>query len=318
MPVSRENYQTVFHRRWSRLSDPHVRALAWLLDAPDLLDGSATGWKGRIASLGPITTETENWLHQLDQDPASLHAWLGAPPMKRLGRYAEKLMAFHFRQQGILVAHGLQVKGANNETVGEFDFLLRRGGDLVHWEFASKFYLLESSEAAQQPDFYVGPNLADTLGLKLRKIMERQLALSAHPAARLQLPEPVASAQALVKGWLFYYRHSFPPARLPGLSAPHCQGFWCELAALEHVAGDQFLVLPRLSWLAPARAVDYLTKDELLTELMQRFKVEVAPVLVAVLAPVDSYWIEVDRGFIVPDGWRDRAEERISRMMTAG
>ena len=32
------SYQAGFERRWGHLRRPHVRALAWLLDAPDLLD----------------------------------------------------------------------------------------------------------------------------------------------------------------------------------------------------------------------------------------------------------------------------------------
>ncbi|MEO8598457.1 MAG: DUF1853 domain-containing protein, partial [bacterium] len=33
--------QAGFHQRWGHLHDPHVRALAWLLSAPDMLDVQA-------------------------------------------------------------------------------------------------------------------------------------------------------------------------------------------------------------------------------------------------------------------------------------
>ncbi|HEX7634981.1 MAG TPA: DUF1853 domain-containing protein, partial [Noviherbaspirillum sp.] len=45
------SHQAQFHRRWNHLNDPHVRTLAWLLDAPDLLDPQAPQWQGRIASI---------------------------------------------------------------------------------------------------------------------------------------------------------------------------------------------------------------------------------------------------------------------------
>ncbi len=43
--------QDGFHRRWGHLRDPHVRTLAWLLTAPDLLDLQAPQWRGLIATL---------------------------------------------------------------------------------------------------------------------------------------------------------------------------------------------------------------------------------------------------------------------------
>ncbi|MEN3294242.1 MAG: uncharacterized protein V7642_3495, partial [Burkholderiales bacterium] len=113
-----QNFQAQFHRRWIDLNDPHVRALAWLLDAPDLLDPDAPQWRGRIASLGPVDRDTEDWLVSLDRAPETLHAYLGVQPFTRLGRYAEKLMAFYFEHQGTLAAHGLQVRAGKNETIG--------------------------------------------------------------------------------------------------------------------------------------------------------------------------------------------------------
>lgn len=318
-PLSRSSYQTRFHRRWNHLNDPHVRSLAWLLDAPDLLDSAATQWQGRIASLAPVDAFTEAWLRALDRAPGELHAFLGLQPFTRLGRYAEKLMAFYFRHQGVLVAHGLQVRGDNNETVGEFDFLLRQGDALAHWEFASKFYLLESSCAELAADRFVGPNLADTLGAKVRKIMERQLSLSRHPAAQKYLPQPVARAQALVKGWLFYYGQTPRVADVPGVSVPHCRGFWCQHAELERIEAQGYMVLPRLSWLAPAKATaeQCLDKGQIHEALKRHFGTEATPVLVALLDQAEGGALEADRGFIVPDGWRDRAGERISRMIAA-
>jgi hypothetical protein len=317
MAASSAHFQTQFHRRWSHLNDPHVRALAWLLDAPDLLDPAAPQWHGRIASLDPIDRHTEDWLAGIDRAPGELHAYLGVRPFTRLGRYAEKLMAFYFQHQGTLVAHGLQVRGSKSETIGEFDFLLRQGDALVHWEFASKFYLLESSGAELEADHFVGPNLADTLGAKVRKIMERQLSLSQHPAAQRHLPQPVASAQALVKGWLFYYGQTPQPAGMAGVSSPHCRGFWCQMAELEAIQAESFMVLPRLSWLAPAKAASgqCLSKQDMQDWLHTHFVSDSMPVLVAILEPAADCFVEVDRGFIVPDDWRGRAGERISRMI---
>ena len=120
-----------------------MRALAWLLDAPDLLDVDTERWQGKIASLPANASDAcRSWLLQLDQDPSALDTFLGVHRFTRLGRYAENLLAWYFDHQQLLVAHGMQVRAGKDETVGEFDFLLRRGNALVHWEFATKFYLL--------------------------------------------------------------------------------------------------------------------------------------------------------------------------------
>jgi hypothetical protein len=316
-----ESYQQGFHRRWGHLRRARVRALAWLLDAPDLLDANDSQWAGRIATLGPVTPEVADWLGRLDHDPSALDAALGARNYTRLGLYAEKLLAFYFEQHGRLVAHGLQVRASPNDTVGEFDFLLEDGPDAVeHIEFATKFYLLDG-EGGQQQEWQlsalVGPNLADSLGLKMRKVFERQLTLGEHPAAQALLPRPVTKARALVKGWLFYPAGSWPEMR--GIAAGHCRGFWCALDEIDNLAGEEFLMLPRLQWLAPFRAASatwMLNRAQLHAELSAQFETSSTPVLVSSVRYVPGQMIEeIERGFIVPNDWRDRAAAR--RMVKA-
>ncbi|WP_313705695.1 DUF1853 family protein [Massilia sp.] len=306
-----DSYQASFHRRWGHLRRARVRALAWLLDSPDLLDAGAPHWQGRIASLGPVAEETARWLAELDRDPAPLDAALGPRVYTRLGLYAEKLMAFYFQHQGRLIAHGLQVRAGRNDTVGEFDFLLEAGPDAAeHIEFATKFYLLQG-EADKEFDALVGPNLADSLGAKMRKIFERQLELGAHPAAQALLPRPVVRARALVKGWLFYPAGSWPA--MSGITAGHCRGFWCALDELDATGADAFLILPRLQWLAPFRALSaasLMNRAQLHAELEAQFEESASPVLVAVVRETPGCVEEIERGFIVPDDWRERAAAR--------
>jgi len=310
-----DSFQARFERRWAHLTRPHVRALAWLLDAPDLLDALAPHWQGRIATLGPMTQATADWLAALERDPAPLDAALGARFYSRLGLYAEKLMAFYFAQHDVLVAHGLQVRAARNDTVGEFDFLLRDGDRLLHWEFATKFYLLDGADV-DGFNGLIGPNLADTLGAKMRKIFDKQLALAGHPAAQPLLPQPVDSAQALVKGWLFYPADrtgTAPIQSMDGISALHCYGFWSVLAQLEQCAGERFIVMPRLHWLAPLKAplaTPALALDELVPLLRDQFDHAPAPVMVAAVREQDGWWVEQRRGFIVPDDWHAQAAAR--------
>ena len=310
-------FQADFFRQWGHLTDPHVRALAWLLDAPDLLDLQALQWRGKIATLsGTIGPDIAEWLATLDRAPQALHAYLALQPFARLGRYAEKLMAFYFDHAQLLYAHGVQVRAGKNDTVGEFDFLLKHGSRLVHWEFATKFYLFESSGTGLESDYFVGPNLADTLGAKMRKIIDRQLMLAQHPAAQIHLPQPVVSAQALVKGWLFYHDNDPVSISSLGVLADHCHGFWCTQAELSRREAPAYAVLPRLSWLAPARlAVTLCLGQTALQEYLQRyFETDTMPVMVALMMPHGDHAIEMDRGFVVPDDWQERATHRIATM----
>src|SRR5438094_190008 len=84
------------------------------------------------------------------------------------------------------------VRAGRDATIGEFDFLLDAGADGVeHIEFATKLYLLQGGvhgDIGASFDSFVGPNLADSLGRKMRKVFDRQLQLGSHPAAQEFLP----------------------------------------------------------------------------------------------------------------------------------
>jgi len=297
------SYQSLFESRWPHLTNPHVRALAWLLDAPDLLDPHSSHWEGRIASLGPGSPATANWLAALEQDPAPLLAALGNKHYSRLGLYAEKLMAFYFREHGQLHAHGLQVRADRTDTIGEFDFLLNEGDHLVHLEFATKFYLLDANSTSADFNGLIGPNLADSLGAKMRKIFDKQLSLAGHPAAQALLPLPVARAQALVKGWLFYPNGVTP---MQGITQQHCHGFWMTQGQAQDLPDQQYAIMPRLHWLAPLKTQDSIGKPQLLAALQDA----AAPVMVAALQEKGEWLVEERRGFVVPDDWRAQAAQR--------
>lgn len=308
--------QQSFHQRWHHLRDPHVRALAWLLDAPDMLDPVAPQWKGRIATLGPDAGfKVAPWLNALNQAPQPLHAYL-QPSHQRLGRYAEELMGFYFRHQGTLRAHGLQVRTPQGLTIGEFDFLLELDGQFTHWELATKFYLLPDAPKVPTlqasvplaPEAFVGPNLADTLGKKIGKTLNTQLALSRQPDAARVLPRPVEQVGALLKGWLFYPSGQPTPA-MPGLAGNHCHGYWYALSAFQDRTCFRYAILPRLRWLAPANCAveETQTWSVMQATLRQSFEASPAPVMVALLEDSAGRWLETERVFVVPDDWRSRA-----------
>jgi uncharacterized protein len=308
------NYQAAFRQDWQHLHDPHVRALAWMLTAPNLLSDQSVQWGERIASLQiPDRDALNQWLLELERDPHTFHEALNLTTQRRLGHYAENLLRFYLRHRGDLVAHNLQVHDGKHKTIGEFDFLLKTDGGLLHWELATKFYLLQ----AQHPQHanandYLGPNLADSLGAKMQKIIQQQLALSSHPAALSVLPEQVVKAQALVKGWLFY-RLGAPQIVIQGIAQQHCLGYWCTVAEFLKLQADYVQILPRRLWLAPAQCLPDQTIERaaLINEIQLSFERDSSPVLVATMSSDGDYLNETERYMVVPDDWAARAAQVI-------
>ncbi|WP_338849820.1 DUF1853 family protein [Massilia sp. W12] len=346
------SWQADFYQRWfsspALLLEEPWPALAWLLFAPDLLDAAAPAWQGRLArwpSQAPAPATLPAWRQALLSHSAPQllqQAWdalqTSLPQQTRLGRQAEKLLGFYLAASGQLQAQGVQVRSQLPQggwrTVGEFDFLLYASADtLLHWELATKFYLyapLQNGAAA--PDYFLGPNLADSLGAKMRKILQRQLGLGQLGAAQLALP--LQAAQAYVKGWLFYpwrvadvedfsgRQELTALCQSTGLSPAHCRGWWCRLsdwAMLDASLGaPHWRLLPRLRWLAPAwlapqHADQARPCHAWAGELAQQFAQQAMPQLMAAMQPgADGVWRECARVFVAPDDWllRARAGER--------
>lgn len=309
--------QSLFHQDWQHLHDPHVRALAWMLTSPGMLAKNSPRWQQKIAQIRlPDQIVLRTWLSQVDRQPAGLHQALALQRYRRLGHYAENLLAFYLQHEGILYAHGLQVHAEQAATVGEFDFLLYEPGGLLHWEIATKFYLLESGDhAGQTPDLYdfLGPNLADTLGAKMEKIFRQQLALSRHAAAQRVLPQKVIGAEALIKGWLFYPEGAMAKTVVEGLATDHCRGYWWTRDDLGHLAIPYALILERLQWLAPAQTWPdlVLEKGDLLEALNRHFQNDSSPVMVAIMRRNGDVMQEFCRGMVVPNDWLSRARTKL-------
>lgn len=326
-----------WHARWHTLHDPAWRALAWLLQSPPLLDPANAQWQGQLAHLEEyVCADLPDLLYAWQQQQRQVP---GLDKQTRLGRYAEKILGFYLQEQGYLHAAGLQVRvpqlDANGHsvihTIGEFDFLLHQGQSLLHWELATKFYLFAAHSAVlHTSDYFLGPNLADSLGAKMQKIIARQLKLAAH-AAHVDPALQVQAAHALVKGWLFYGFGEFAQAEGgaealqsiaadAGLNPGHCHGWWARAADLQAVcaanACSRLLPLPRLAWMAPAAL--HAAQGEAVTGLLSipaaetwlehSFAGQNMPQLLACMREEDGQWREYGRVFAVPNDWQQRAE----------
>ncbi|MGY8525281.1 DUF1853 family protein [Paracidovorax citrulli] len=361
---------------WRSATSARLRDLAWCTMSPPLLrhlpadlnDGHGAG----IACWPPHAQgDWMRWLAQADPAllPATIEELSAAPesaagrPSLRLGRHAERLLQFALeRAQGLdLLAVNLPIRrhtARGVHTLGELDFVWRESaagaatgqGALVHWEMATKFYLLVPPPGPKQADgvaagigmqSFVGPNLVDRLGDKLAHIVRRQLPLSGSPEAQALLGAPVGRSEIYLLGWLFY-----PDGVMPGgldalgLHPGHLRGWWSMLsswadradrAGRVHGAGGtaapvRWHRLSRARWLSPALAHEAETEsfEALHGALAARFAEphpelawrREAPVMVCEMEPAGAeapgWWRERSRGFVVPPGWEDRARQRAS------
>jgi hypothetical protein len=310
-----DTFQTLFHQQWSHLKDRHVRSLAWLLFSPDLLDEHSPVWHRQVKGFHFSQEKKEaiyRWLIQLDESPIALHEAIAVHQFLRLGHYAENLLAFYFRHEGLLFVHGLQVHDEIAGTVGEFDFLLFDNDGLSHLEFATKFYLFHPSKKEQSQSTalnFLGPNLNDSLGNKMQKILQQQLALSRHKAAHGLFNARVVEAKALIKGWFFYRSPTQFPLNIDGIAERHCKGYWWTLEEFEHLAISHVIKLDRLDRLAPAQvSLDkYMSKTTMMGVLERHFSLDSSPVLIAIMKINGDVMQEFCRGFVVSNDWESKA-----------
>ena len=297
------------------LAEPAVRDLAWAIGSPGLLDPGFPAYSEPVLDDAFCTTEllrADTWLHGLDRDPAELHAFLEKRPTHRLGHYFESLLEYWLKQAGAAELRARLPVGDTGHRIGEFDFVFRKDdwGGSLHWEAAVKFYLQQSP--APEWNAFIGPNPRDRLSDKLHKLFHQQLKLGATTAGRAALGMATSPApRAWVKGYLFFPAGTQPPS-VPGISNHCLKGWWLrhgERPLPAHHAALRWKSLPRLGWLAPARASaadlgTLLDTEHMHTVIARHFAHSHTPLLLAELAPDgDGTWHEIARGFVVNPQW---------------
>jgi hypothetical protein len=254
-----------------------VRELRWLLLSPPLLDTAPGAHSAGVQQFGAAERQSiSEWLDAIERDPAALTDFvhpsrrLGVegsdvpnptrPLSPRLGRRAERLMAFFLRHGPThhLVAANIPLRLVSplgeRTTVGEIDFLLHdRAGHAWHWELAVKFFLCTATGPRSTVADFVGPDRAETFDTKLRKMFDRQLRHQPPPPWDTESWTPAACT----RGRLFY-RHDCQVPITPGLHPDHLQGRWIERVRIgELPAADQpvWHLVPRNDWMCPRGAL---------------------------------------------------------------
>lgn len=228
----------------------------------------------------------------------------------KLGRYFEAMIgAWIDREPDIeCLAANLPVRDGGR-TLGEFDLIVDYLGVTEHWEVAVKFYLAMGD--TKNIAHWFGPNPSDTLRDKYQRLMTHQLQLLRYRQARQLLASRgwrVTQTRCLMKGRLFYPYKDQDGTNLtlaPEINPDHERGWWIEeheSSALLSTNAIRFVVLPKQHWLATLDGTQSLVAFGLET-LLETVAQHSAGTLHIARIDQDT-GIEIDRGFIVKQQWR--------------
>ncbi|QFU76402.1 DUF1853 family protein [Halioglobus maricola] len=297
---------TLAHKPLLSLTHTAVRDLAWACFSTPIIECCDLQWEGPPAAncqLG-LSSQRMAWLEALDRQPDALEAHLADAKSARLGLYVESLWHFFLTQDPLvdLLSTNLAVR-EGGRTIGEFDVLYycHQRRRHVHLELAVKFYLCSPGLDGSEWRHWLGPNRRDRLDLKLDRLIQHQLALSARPEsapllAELGIDNPLREME--IKGRLFAQNPdvSKKPPGWPANKNMDCylRAHSSDLAASIPAGGQP---LERRQWLAPVDASSLPQRED--KDRGDR---------AFVAAEFDRAGREKRRYFVVPPDWPDSAE----------
>ncbi|MBU2954406.1 DUF1853 family protein [Marinobacter sp. F3R08] len=291
------------HDRTLELTTPAVRHLAWLCQAPQLLQSPLTFEPAHYLS-DDVTDKLIAW----DRNPGEAPALLLEAPPRRLGFYVERL--YQMLLENLLgwdiLLQNRQIQ-SNGRTIGELDFVVHNRIDncIEHHEIAIKYYL-GVPESGEQALWY-GPNASDRLDLKTDRMLHKQSQRTLLPEARSLLAEagitgPV-TPRIFMPGYLFYpaTKNVVAPGYVP---AHHLRGQWCYLHQIRPSDISGWVILNKPHWIGPW-CQDGPPDTEAVTAALNTIRRHNVPLLFAKveLAPASGLWQETRRLFVVPDDW---------------
>lgn len=292
-----------------RYETQFARDLWWALESPMLMEHPCTveaSWRHRE------TARYQGLFKKLDKSRRAPVKVVRPGAFNGPGEYFEVLIRTWLDEvpPADPIAANWQVY-SGDRTIGEFDLIFRRDGQIWHWELAVKFYLGHPAPDGQFR--WYGPDPQDRLDRKWAKMRGQQLRLCRHPASAGALDvlgiDTELSSRAFIKGYLFVpledsYEVDFPP----DINPSGLRGWWVhrgQLAAhgdmLDPERDKMWVRLPELRWMSPASVMDgdrLYPLDALISELPRG-----TPSLVAAVEPTSAGYRELSRGFVVPDGW---------------
>ncbi len=202
-------------------------------------------------------------------------------------------------------------------TMGELDLIVEDSqGMIEHWELACKFYMLVGGQP-NNPHHWLGPNTRDSLGIKMQRLLQQQLALTQTPACiewlhSVGIETKLVRTQGIVQGRLFVpIQMAIPKSidfELGGAAnfsvADQHLGHWGAVHQLAQTAFTDctWQPLTKIEWLSGVASdpspINSMELVELVTERQ-------SPVMCRMLESQQVY-------FWVPESWLSQADHRIA------
>ena len=259
------------------------RDIQWILDCPDLLEGEAQHLRIQNVTI-----------------PADERF---APPIHKVGRYFEHLVAVMLKQSPDHRLHDQSVQIIRDgRTLGELDFIYGdRTGVLTHCEVAIKYYLYYPHNNSIG-SYFIGPNPHDTFEGKVSRLISHQIPLSQKYYTNAKRRE------TFVKGVIFYpYGLELPTVKPKYLSRDHLRGTWLyarDAANLADYTNVAYCICRKPNWLGPPMDEDTFLSPRAIVEWAgKHFEQTHNPQMISRLHERQGTWVEQDRLFIVPDQW---------------
>lgn len=252
----------------------------------------------------------------------------------RFERIQEALFQTHPDTESVRA--GLQIPG-----ITEIDLLHKLRtlpGTTLHWEIAVKFYLAVDSAGSDDPDRWIGPSQKDALGVKMRAVRDRQLAVLKDPkiAASIGIPEgETILALPKIHGVLFTpwsLASSLTPSSLrpPGVTPNGQRGLWfsetdsapfLKFIRAEHPEARLYILNDRKEWIRSHirsewihPSLGFLEVPESETSLKKYFNFRPKTQLSSTSPEKEPFQgVLLSSGkeirfFCVPDSWKNTAE----------
>jgi len=155
----------------------------------------------------------------------------------------------------------------DNETIGEIDCLLLKHNKPLHVELIYKFYLFDPAIVGNEIDKWIGPNRNDSLVLKIKKLIEKQLPLINHKKTQEIIHSLGHDASSFEQGVNFkaqlFIPEGFDEKKIKLLNRKCIIGTYIRLNEMNVYAEHTFYIPQKLDWLiAPHSDVKWLSFND--------------------------------------------------------
>lgn len=193
------------------------------------------------------------------------------PEIKRLGKRAEFLFETILKSEKNiqLIESNIPLRNSDR-TIGEIDFIIKNGSQVIHLELTTKFYLFDESLDSKLINQWIGPNRKDFLHLKVSKLKCHQFPIiksNEFLEYIISRKIPIPDQQSLMfKAQLFVPLNS--PYNFPKNYNDCIVGNWFTNEQFEQLNQKVFFIPNKNDWfIDPNENMQWISKQECMNQI---------------------------------------------------